>query len=64
MVASGKVGTRMIGFILRRTFYMLIVLFIISMISFTIIELPPGDYLTSYIARLKQTGGAPSPKTR
>lgn len=47
----------MIGFILRRTLYMLVVLFIISLISFTIIELPPGDYLTSYIARLKQTGG-------
>jgi peptide/nickel transport system permease protein len=47
----------MIGFILRRTLYMLVVLFIISIISFAIIELPPGDYLTSYIARLKQTGG-------
>jgi peptide/nickel transport system permease protein len=47
----------MVGFILRRTFYMLVVLFVISLISFAIIELPPGDYLTSYIARLKQTGG-------
>ncbi len=47
----------MIGFILRRTLYMVVVLFIISLISFAIIELPPGDYLTSYIARLKQTGG-------
>lgn len=47
----------MLGFILRRTLYMLVVLFVISLISFAIIELPPGDYLTSYIARLKQTGG-------
>lgn len=47
----------MLGFILRRTLYMLVVLFVIALISFAIIELPPGDYLTSYIARLKQTGG-------
>ena len=47
----------MLSFILRRTIYMVVVLLAISLISFAIIELPPGDYLTSYIARLKQTGG-------
>ncbi|HEX9596340.1 MAG TPA: ABC transporter permease [Anaerolineales bacterium] len=47
----------MLSFILRRVLYMVVVLFAISLISFAIIELPPGDYLTSYIARLKQTGG-------
>ena len=29
---------------------------IISFISFSIIQLPPGDYLTSYIAALGETG--------
>jgi len=31
-------------------------LIIISVISFIIIQLPPGDYLTSYIAQLSETG--------
>jgi peptide/nickel transport system permease protein len=31
-------------------------LFIISVVSFTIIQLPPGDYLTSYIAQLSAMG--------
>ena len=31
-------------------------LIVISIISFTIIQLPPGDYLTSYIANLQETG--------
>jgi peptide/nickel transport system permease protein len=35
---------------------MLITLFVISVISFVIIQLPPGDYLTSYIASLAATG--------
>jgi peptide/nickel transport system permease protein len=47
----------MLTFIVRRILYMIVVLIAISLVSFTIIELPPGDYLTSYIARLKQTGG-------
>jgi len=47
----------MITFIIRRILYMVVVLLVISLISFIIIELPPGDYLTSYIARLDQTGG-------
>jgi len=35
---------------------MLVTLFVISVISFIVIQLPPGDYLTSYIAALEQTG--------
>jgi peptide/nickel transport system permease protein len=31
-------------------------LFVISLISFTIIQLPPGDFLTSYVATLRQQG--------
>jgi peptide/nickel transport system permease protein len=36
---------------------MIVVLLAVSLISFIIIELPPGDYLTTYITRLKQQGG-------
>ena len=37
----------MAGYILRRILYMIPTLFGMSLISFLIIELPPGDYLTS-----------------
>jgi peptide/nickel transport system permease protein len=47
----------MLGFILRRVLYMFVVLIAVSVVSFVTIELPPGDYMTSYIVRLKQTGG-------
>jgi len=31
-------------------------LFVITIISFAVIQLPPGDYLTSYVATLRQQG--------
>ncbi|HOX39223.1 MAG TPA: ABC transporter permease [Candidatus Brocadiia bacterium] len=46
----------MITFIIRRLLIMIPTLFVISIISFAIIQLPPGDYLTSYMANLEQTG--------
>jgi peptide/nickel transport system permease protein len=35
---------------------MLVLLVILSMISFIVIQLPPGDFLTSYIVELQQSG--------
>ena len=46
----------MITFILRRLLIMIPTLLCISIITFFIIQLPPGDYLTTYIANLQQTG--------
>jgi peptide/nickel transport system permease protein len=46
----------MIGYILRRIGIMIPTLFVISIISFTVIQLPPGDFLTSYAATLRQQG--------
>jgi ABC-type dipeptide/oligopeptide/nickel transport system permease component/ABC-type transport system substrate-binding protein len=43
-------------FISRRLAIMVPTLAIISVIVFTVIQLPPGDYLTSLIVRLEQTG--------
>jgi len=40
----------------KRLLLMIPTLLIISMISFAIIQLPPGDYLTSYITALSETG--------
>jgi peptide/nickel transport system permease protein len=46
----------MLSYVFRRILYMLILLWIVSIIAFVIIQLPPGDYLTSYITRLQQRG--------
>jgi len=42
--------------ILTRLAWMVPTLLVISFVSFAIIDLPPGDYLTSYISALEQTG--------
>jgi len=46
----------MISYIIRRILIMIPTLLAISMIVFIIIELPPGDYLESYIAELQAQG--------
>lgn len=46
----------MIGYILRRIGIMIPTLFVISIISFAVIQLPPGDFLSSYVAQLRTTG--------
>lgn len=46
----------MLQFIARRFLSMLLTLFAISFVAFAIIQLPPGDYLTTYIASLSATG--------
>ena len=46
----------MVDYIVRRIAVLIPLLFIVSAISFLIIELPPGDYLTTYITNLKMSG--------
>ena len=46
----------MLGYILRRLLIAMGTVWMISMIAFAIIQLPPGDYVTSYIAQLMATG--------
>ena len=43
-------------FLLYRLSISAITLFAVSVISFVIIQLPPGDFVTSYIAQLSQSG--------
>jgi ABC-type dipeptide/oligopeptide/nickel transport systems, permease components len=45
-----------VAYVIRRLFYMAVTLAIISVIVFAIIQLPPGDYLTSYILQLQSSG--------
>jgi ABC-type dipeptide/oligopeptide/nickel transport system permease component/ABC-type transport system substrate-binding protein len=44
-------------FVLRRIAVMVPTLAVISVVVFVIIQLPPGDYLTSRIAQFEETGG-------
>jgi peptide/nickel transport system permease protein len=44
-------------YLLRRFIYMLVLLFTVSLFSFILIQLPPGDYVSAYIARLQDTRG-------
>lgn len=43
-------------YVIRRVFLTFPTLLAISVIAFIIIQLPPGDYLTTYIATLSQSG--------
>jgi len=46
----------MLAYILRRIGIMIPTVFVISIISFIVIQLPPGDFLTSYVMGLRQQG--------
>ncbi|MCS7088681.1 MAG: ABC transporter permease [Thermoflexales bacterium] len=46
----------MVNYIIRRIGYALILLVLVSFVSFAIIELPPGDYLTQKIEQLRARG--------
>ena len=46
----------MIGFIVNRLILALITIWVVTVISFALIQLPPGDYITSYVAQLMTQG--------
>ncbi|MBI1294843.1 ABC transporter permease subunit [bacterium] len=46
----------MVSYIIRRFMAGLVTIWAASVLSFLIIQLPPGDYVTSYIAQLQSTG--------
>jgi peptide/nickel transport system permease protein len=46
----------LLGYIIRRVLFSLVTIFLVSILSFAIIQLPPGDYVDSYIAQLQATG--------
>ena len=47
----------MLPFITRRLLYMVPTLFLISVVTFAVIQLPPGDYLDTLAAELTELGG-------
>lgn len=46
------------AYLLRRFVYMIVMLIAVSAFSFWLIDLPPGDYLTSYVAALRDSRGS------
>ena len=46
----------MLGYIVRRVLLMIPTMGFVSLISFVVIQLPPGNFLTSYVAGLAQQG--------
>jgi len=50
----------MFGYLIHRLLIMIPTLLVISAIVFVIIQLPPGDYLSSYVAELQSQGEAVS----
>jgi peptide/nickel transport system permease protein len=48
----------MLGYLTQRIGYGLLTIWAVSVLSFIIIQLPPGDYVTSYIAALEAQGGS------
>lgn len=47
----------MLNFIIRRILYMIPTIFLVSIVTFAIIQLPPGDYLDTLAAELADSGG-------
>ena len=43
-------------YVFQRLVYMFFVFWLVSVVTFVIIQLPPGDYLSTYISRLEQAG--------
>jgi peptide/nickel transport system permease protein len=50
----------MLAFLVRRLLMAVLTLWAISILTFLIIQLPPGDFVTAYIAQLQSTGSAVS----
>lgn len=46
----------MASYIVKRLLYTIPTIFVISVVVFAVIQLPPGDYVTSYVMRLEQEG--------
>ncbi|MGC8971742.1 MAG: ABC transporter permease [bacterium] len=53
----------MLSYIIRRLLLIIPLLVVLSIVSFIIIQLPPGDYLTVYLEQLRRSGTLVSEET-
>ena len=45
-------------YLFQRFIYMIFLLWMVSIVTFIVIQLPPSDYLSTYISRLEQQSGS------
>ncbi len=50
----------MLGYLIRRLILAILTCWAVSVLSFVVIQLPPGDYITSYIAEMSASGSGVS----
>ena len=50
----------MIAFLVRRVILAILTVWAVSVLAYVVIQLPPGDYITSYIAQMSASGSAVS----
>ena len=50
----------MLNYLLRRSLYLLLTVAMVSVVAFVLIQLPPGDYLTTYVIQLENQGSTVS----
>ncbi len=46
----------MLAYLVRRLILAVLTMWAVSVLSFVVIQLPPGDYITSYIAQMSSSG--------
>jgi len=46
----------MLAYLIRRAILAVLTMWAVSVLSFVIIQLPPGDYITTYIAQMSASG--------
>ena len=46
----------MLSYLIRRIFYMILLLVVLSFVSFVLIELPPGDAIATMVNQMRQSG--------
>ena len=51
-----EVRSDMLSYILRRFLYMILIMMAVSVVAFTIIQLPPGDFVTTYVQSIEMSG--------
>ncbi|NLB89838.1 MAG: ABC transporter permease [Clostridiales bacterium] len=51
------------AYIVRRLGYMVLLMLLVSIFSFIVIQLPPGDYVSAYISRVEAEMGTVDPET-
>jgi hypothetical protein len=54
----GRIDAKMLSYLVHRILIMIPTLIAISIVIFTIINLPSGDYFSTYIAELQSSGEA------